>query len=446
MEVFEQVSEEDLQKIAGLLKERRVNKDTILFRQGDAGDALYILLSGRTRGFATDTAGREKVTGFFSEGQYFGEMALLTGEPWHASMQAVADAKLLILRKDDFDDFLGQNLSVMLQMMKVIAQRKATANFGPGHEEGSREQGAGESESPHREEGLVEPTKPSLEQEAREPASPSLELGAGESTSFGQLFTIFSPKGGVGKSTLAVNLAVALAHDHPESVALLDLSLTFSHDALFLNLTPKTSLSATSAEGLRSMDFQEGLAYYLSVHPSSTLRVLVGALRPEEGEVVSGEMAKAAIERLRRHFAYVVIDAESCFSDPVLAALEASDKILMLCSPEISALRDTRECQRIFNDVIHIPRDRVLYLVNCIFPFKTLSKEQVEGTLQQELFAELPYGGELPVKAALKGEALVESQQGSPLAKTVQKLAAQLAVDESRAGDPSQGKRRGFFR
>lgn len=409
IDVFAGVAEDDLQKIAGLLKERRVSKDQIIFRRGDVGDALYIVLSGRIKCLGVDTAGKEKVLGSFAEGQSFGEMALLTGEPRSVTMQTVSDAKLLALRKDDFDSFLVHNVQVMLQMMKVIAQRQAATNLRLTREQGTAE--------------VVLPT--------------------------GRVFTVFSPKGGVGKSTLAVNLAISLAHAHAESVVLLDLSLTFGHDMLMLNLVPKSSLSATNAEALRKMDLDEGLAYYLAIHPSSTLRVLAGAIRPEEGETVSGETVRIAIEQLRRHFAYLVIDTGSYFTDPVLAALETSDKVLMLCSPEISVLRDIRECQRIFNDVVHLARDRVHYVMNYIFPFKTLSKEQFESALQQELFAELPYSGEVAAKAALRGEALVETQSGSALAKSIQKLATQLAEEKAKTGALSGGnqdKKRGFFR
>ncbi len=407
MDVFAQVSDDDLHKIANLLKEKRVGKDTVIFRQGDVGDSLYIVLSGKIKCATTDSAGREKVLGFFTEGQFFGEMALLTGEPRSATMQAMSDSKLLMLRKDDFDGFLASNVQVMLQMMKVIAQRQAATNLRL-----TREQGA-------------------------ELAPPA-----------GKVFTVFSPKGGVGKTTLAVNLAVALAQAHAEGVVLVDLSLTFGHDMLMLNLVSKSSLAATSADALRKIDLQEGLAYYLAVHPSSSLRVLPGSLRPEEGETVSGETAKVAIEQLQRHFAYVVVDTGSSFTDPVLAALEASDKILLLCSPDIASLRDVRECQRVFNDLVHIPRDRILYIMNYLFPFKTLSREQFESALQQEMYLELPYGNDIPARAALRGESFVETQSGSPIARTIQKLAAQLTAEKAKvgAGAGHHDKKRGFFR
>ncbi len=408
MDVFAGLSEDDLNRIADLLKEKKLSKDTIIFRQGEAGDALYVILGGRVRCTAVDAVGREKVMGFFTEGQSFGEMGLLTGEPRSATMQAVTDVRVLMLRKDDFDSFLDHNVQVMLHMMKVIARRQAATNV-----------------------------RLSRGPEAVDVTGPA-----------GKIFTIFSPKGGVGKTTLAVNLAVELARLHAESVVLVDLSLTFGHTMLLLNLAPRSSLASTSADALQRMDMQEGLAFYMVTHPSSTLRLLVGATRPEEGEAVTGDTVKVALEQLKKHFSYVIVDTGSVFTDPVLAALEFSDKVLMLCSPEISVLRDIRDCQRIFNDVVKIPRDRTLYLMNYIFPFKTLSKEQFETALQQELFAELPYGADVPSRAALRGEAFVERQAGSNISKAIQKLAAQLSAEKAKAGVGAgyQEKKRGFFR
>ncbi len=392
MGIFAQLEEEDLQKIAALLKEKKISKDSIVCKQGETGDALYIVQSGRIKSATTDAVGRERALSFYSEGQSFGEMALLTGETQSTTMQAVAESKLLLLRKADFDAFLAQNVHVMLQMMKVIAERQAQTS--------------------------VRLTR------SDEPAVTAGPQG-------GKVFTVFSPKGGVGKSMLAVNLAVALAHQRAESVVLLDLALTFGHDLLLLNVTGKASLASTTADALKKMGLAEGLAYYLAVHERSSLRVLPGSTRPEEGEAVTGDAAKVLIEQLKKYFAYVVIDTSCTFSDPVLAALESSDLVLMLCTPEITVLRDIRECQRIFNDVVHIKKDKVLYLMNSVFTHKGLSKEQFEDALQQPLYMDLPNGGDVPLKASLRGEAFVESQPGSPLAKAVQKLATQLVAETS---------------
>ncbi len=406
--ILSQLSEDDLQGIAALLQEKFVAKDSVVFRQGEPADALYIVRSGRIKQATFDAVGRERVLGFYTDGQAFGEAALLTIEPHSDVAQAVTDSQLLVLRKEDFDSFQTHNVTVMLHMMKVTAERQAATNVRIVRNEAA---------------------------EAVAVAGPS-----------GKVLTIYSPKGGSGKSTVAVNLAVALTRQYPESVVLVDLSLTFGHTLMLLNLTPTTSLAGTTAEALRKMAVQESLAYYLTVHPSSGLRILAGSTRPEDGEAVTGEAAKVVIEQLRKHFAYVVVDTSCTFTDPVLAAIESSDRVLLLCTPEISVLQDVKQCQRIFNDVVHLPRERVLYLMHHVYPYKGLSREQFEDALQQPIYMELPNGGDAPLKASLRGEALVQTQSGSALAKGIQKLATQLVAETaSRFGMVPQEKKRGLF-
>lgn len=384
-----------------------VPRDSVIVRQGEPADTLYMVQSGRVRCVMTDAAGREHVLEFYTDGQSFGELGLLTGEMAQTTMQAVSDCKLLTLRKDDFDGFLAQNVQLMLLMMKVAADRQAATTVRLARSEGTT--------------AAVSPG------------------GAGK------VFTVFSPKGGVGKTTVAVNLAVALAHAHAETVALVDLSLTFGHCALLLNLVPVTSLASTTADAFKGMGVQENLSYYLTVHPSSTLRLLAGSMRPEEGEAVTGEAAKAAIEQLRKYFSYIVVDTSCTFSDPVLAALEASDRVLLLCTPEMSVLRDVRECQKILRDVLHLAPDKLHFLMNDVCAHKGLSREQFEEALQQPLYMDLPNGGDVPLRASLRGEALVEKHSGSNVARAIQKLATQLVSEVSPRG-PVQEKKRGFFR
>ncbi|HEX2923357.1 MAG TPA: cyclic nucleotide-binding domain-containing protein, partial [Chloroflexota bacterium] len=450
VDAFAQLSDDDLKQVATMVREMRVRIGAVMARQGEAGDALYMVSAGCLRATSLDATGSERELAEYTDGKWLGEMALLTGEPWGATVTAVADSTLLVLRKPDFDSFLGSNLPAMVQMMKLVAQRQAAARqrastasaaqpavTPPAEPPAAPVPTPDPADEPAEVSHPVEPVHSADEAAAEAPPSPSAEdpvvephavvapvaqVGLSRSAypthppvqvatvpppgvawipmPLGKLFTVFSPKGGAGKSMVATNLAVAMAKLYPGSVALLDLSLTFGHDMLLLNLVPRSCVAATTAEAFEKMDTEEELSYYLAVHPSSELRVMAGAVHPEEGELVSGDTARAAIDLLRRHFPYVVVDTGSNFTDPVLCALECADRVLLLCSPEMAVMRDARECQRILSEVIHLPRERVLYLLNSLFPFKTLSKKQFEEVLQQPIGAELPYGGDVPAKAA----------------------------------------------
>src|SRR5262245_7250857 len=114
--------------------------------------------------------------------------------------------------------------------------------------------------------------------------SPNEVSPNGEERSGGIVCTVFSPRGGAGKTMLAVNIAVVLAQLRPDRVALLDLSLIFGHCALTLNLEQRASLASLHPADLAQLD-REKMSRYLAPH-TSTLKVLSGSIRPEEGEGV----------------------------------------------------------------------------------------------------------------------------------------------------------------
>jgi pilus assembly protein CpaE len=294
-----------------------------------------------------------------------------------------------MLPKQNFDGYLGSHIVVMREMMRIIALRQVETNL--------RLARGGTAQTEVR-------------------------------TRAGRVYTVFSPRGGSGKTTVAVNLAVLFALLHPEQIALLDLCLTFGHCALALNLVPKSSLGAINHESLSTMD-RESLGYYLVPHERSTLKVMVGANKPEEGEAVDAQHVKAAVDLMKRMYEVTIIDAPSNFNESTIAALEVADKVLMLCSPDLVTLRDVRECQRIFNDLIHLSKTKLFYIMNHVLPHPPVEVEQFEQALEQEMHAEIPFGGDLPSHAAVRGEALAQTNSGSNVAKALDRIAKALEAE-----------------
>src|ERR1700716_2536694 len=290
--VFAALNDEQLRKLASLLKERQFNANQMIFSQGDAADALYLIVDGRVKVTATDASGRERVLTFSGAGDVLGEMGLVTREPRSATVVATTKVSLLQLTQDDFDAVTANDVAVLRGLLQVITQRREATD-----------------------------------QRAQE------ESSATTGGTRGRLTVVFSPRGGAGTSTIASNLAVALAERSPDRVALLDLDVTFGKAALLLNLSPRAAVSAISSSALQNMD-RETLEFYLTTHAESSLRVLVGTLRPEEAEMVTGQHVRAVLELLRKHFAYVVVDTRRSFADVNLTAIEAADEILMICTPD----------------------------------------------------------------------------------------------------------------
>src|SRR5205814_5431400 len=122
----------------------------------------------------------------------------------------------------------------------------------------------------------------------------------------GYVTAIYSPRGGAGVTTLALNLSLALADQHPDDTVLLDLDVLFGHTLANLWLEPRGVLAQVAPVTLRNLD-RQGLDFYLLRHTSS-LRIFHAATRPEEGQTITGDHIRTAVTTLRRHFGHVVLD------------------------------------------------------------------------------------------------------------------------------------------
>jgi CRP-like cAMP-binding protein len=383
-EVFSRLPEPELRKVGKILKERRVPQHQVLFRQGEIADALYVIIAGRVRISITAPGGEEKVLAFLGTGDVVGEMGLLSGETRSATATASTNLIVLQLRKADFDALLASNVDLMRELARVVARRRE-ATRQRAHQESENGQGRGE--------GIVS--------------------------------VLFAPRGGAGTTTLATNLAVALAHRAPDRVVVVDLNVLFGHVPLLLNLNPRTSLAAISPVSLGQMD-RDNFEFYLTAHAASSLRVLSGVLRPEEGELVTVAHVKSALELLRRHFTYVIVDTARGFSDVNLTAIELASNILIVCTADRAGIRAVTETQRIFRELLHVPGDPLQYVLNHPSPYAALSRQQLEHTLQVQCVESIPFGGDAPTRAALEGQPLVTRFPNSAAGKAMLSLAARF--------------------
>jgi CRP-like cAMP-binding protein/MinD-like ATPase involved in chromosome partitioning or flagellar assembly len=384
MDLFADLGDDALAKIARLLKEHKVTENEVIFHQGEPGDGLYVVLQGRVRIATTDNFGRERVLAFYGPGEFFGDMAVLTGEPRSATASASTDLRLLQLRKDDFDALVATNVGIMRGMLRVMVERQAAMN-----------------------------------------TRLTQEVGASAGDVRGQVTVVFSPRGGAGQTVLATNLAVALAELTPDRVAILDLDLLFGHVAMLMDLVPRTALAAISPAAVRALD-RDSLAYYLAKHPESSLRVMSGTLRPEESELVTGEHVRAIVDVLRRHFVHVVVDAGSRFSEPCLAALELADQIIVVGTPEPTAAHAIQESQRVLRDLLGVPAERIRFIQNQPTPYGKLSSSDLAALLGTERVLEVPFGGEEVTKSSLDGFPLVMARSANPVSRAIVTLARDL--------------------
>jgi pilus assembly protein CpaE len=174
------------------------------------------------------------------------------------------------------------------------------------------------------------------------------------------------------------------------------------------------------------------LANYIVDHDSG-VRVIVGAARPEDGERVGEAHVRAVLGALRRRFLVTVVDCGTGLGKPTLAALDGADRIIVVCTPELTTLRDVRECQRILGQTVQGFKSKVVYVLNHPIPAAGLSRVKFEAALDEPIALEVPYAGEAAARAELSVGAIARAGR-SPYGKAVDQLASLLGPP---ADDPS---------
>jgi len=156
----------------------------------------------------------------------------------------------------------------------------------------------------------------------------------------GEVIAVFSPKGGVGRTTMAVNLAVAAAQELGKKVCLVDASFQFGDVGVLLNLNPKNKSIADLVPELE-LGEAPSLETFVINH-SSGIRVLLAPPSPEMAELITVSGIKRVLEGLRAENDMVIVDCSSYFSDVTLAILDMADVILTMLTLEITSIKNMR--------------------------------------------------------------------------------------------------------
>jgi pilus assembly protein CpaE len=172
---------------------------------------------------------------------------------------------------------------------------------------------------------------------------------------------VYSPKGGSGRTTMAVNLAAALGKRFPGEVLLVDLALPYNHAALISYLTPTGCLAAASQ--VPPANFEEAVLGAILHHPGGMM-LLPGVLRAEQADLITVDLVNRAMGILVNAFRYIVFDLGVAFTDIVISVLDHSQRVLVLVTPELSSLKDVGELLQIFTNVLNIVPGRVILALN----------------------------------------------------------------------------------
>lgn len=247
----------------------------------------------------------------------------------------------------------------------------------------------------------------------------------------GWLVTIFSAKGGVGKTTMSTNLAAALAEGGKRSVCLVDLDLGFGDVSIFLQLYPTHTIA--DAAGMADKLDPEAVASMLTDH-SSGIRALVAPVQPDAKDTISAKDVARVLKILKEMFDVVVVDTPPAFDEVVLQAFDEADLLLLIGTldvPSLKSLKVTTETLGLLNH----PKDRWRVVLNRADQKVGLTAAEFENTLKLSIAVAVPESRDV-TSSINHGRVLVIDQPRHPVSSAVRQLADEV-VDALVAFSPA---------
>jgi pilus assembly protein CpaE len=250
----------------------------------------------------------------------------------------------------------------------------------------------------------------------------------------GLVATVFSTKGGCGKTTVATNLAVALHADGARRVCLIDLDLAFGDVAISLRLNPlRTVADAVAMTG--RMD-STGVASLLTAWRPG-LDCVLAPVVPGDAEKVPAAVVAELLSVLRGMFDYVIVDTPAQFSEHVLAALDASQVHVLLTTPDVPALKNLRLMLDMLDLLSYDPAGRAI-VVNRADSRVGLTVDDVERVVKAPIAARVPSSRAVPASTN-RGVPIMADQPSHPVSVALRRFAERTVLP---ANEPTQGPAR----
>lgn len=241
------------------------------------------------------------------------------------------------------------------------------------------------------------------------------------------IISIFSIKGGVGKTTISTNLAAVLAEKGKKTV-LLDLDIYSGDVALAMNIIPKRRITDL-ANDISRLDV-DLLESYMVKHPSG-LMVFTAPFNIEHADYIKPEHIEKILSLLEQEYDYIIIDCPSYFYDIAMMALERSDQILLIATMDIISLKSIKNTMAVLEN-LKIDRSKMSLVLNKYMKGVGLTINDIEATLSMPVTTVIPLDSQPVISSMNQGVPFVTGAKRSKVAKAVQSLGKGILV---RAGD-----------
>ena len=238
----------------------------------------------------------------------------------------------------------------------------------------------------------------------------------------GRTITVFSPKGGVGKTTLAVNLALALSERGTKKVCVVDLDLAFGDVAITLQLFPaRTIADAVHLES--GLDFKV-LEPLLTTYRDQ-LSALVAPVQPDAKDSIPASLVGRLLSLLKSHFDFVVVDTSPAFDEYVLQAFDETDELLLVTTLDVPTLKNVKVAVETL-DLLNFPKPHRHLVLNRADDKVGLTPDKVESTLGMSIAAVIPTSSQV-AHATNAGEPIISAAPRHAVSQAITALARRLS-------------------
>jgi pilus assembly protein CpaE len=247
--------------------------------------------------------------------------------------------------------------------------------------------------------------------------------GDGDGPGQGQVFAVFSPKGGVGVSVVACNLAVALRQMTGKKVALVDGNMTFGSTAVIMNLVSNKTIKDLAD---KTNELERDLLNDVMVTHASQVKILLAPPNPQLGELVTADHLRTILEALKKEYDYIVVDTQSSFQDRALAVLDLADRIVAMMTLEMPCIRNIKLFLEVA-ELLEYPAEKTVLVLNKADGRLGLRVENVEEHIRHKVALQIPNALHEMTLAINQGVPIVIDKRDHPTSKGIFQLATLLA-------------------
>lgn len=241
-----------------------------------------------------------------------------------------------------------------------------------------------------------------------------------------KIITIYSNKGGIGKTTIATNLAIELAKYTKDKVALIDLNLQLGDISTFLNLNPTFDVAYVIKNLINKKEDELQKAF--EQYKESSLYVLSDPNYIEQAESITPQQIEELFRILRKNFSYIIIDMSSNIDANSLKILDKSDWVLFTSIVNIPAIRNSQRCLNLFRSR-NYPTDKVKIIINRYMENDEIKIEDIETTLGEKIYWKIPNNYFSIMESINKGIPVNEVNSNSNIANSFRDLAGKISDD-----------------